>query len=103
MMAIFRGITHRGVAFVWCLLAGGLSCFNLVHAQRPTGQIRIEVKDPSGAAVASSGKLENLSAGTVQRFETDAQGNQTFTALSFGRYRLEVTSPGFARESTVVN
>lgn len=102
-MTIFRGNASRITTALWCLLAGGFSSLQGVHAQRPTGEIRIEVKDPSGAAVASSGKLENLSSGTVQRFETDVQGIQTFTALSFGRYRLEVTSAGFTRQSTVID
>ena len=61
VMAIFRGTVSRLITLLGCLFGGGFSLLQCVHAQRPTGEIHIEVKDPSGAAVASSGKLENLS------------------------------------------
>ena len=79
--------------------------FALPHAiaQRPSGELRIEVKDPSGLAVAASGKLENIATGTVQGFQTDAQGTHAFTGLMLGRYRLEVTAPGFALQSVSLN
>jgi outer membrane receptor protein involved in Fe transport len=83
---------------LWCLLAAGLSAVQPAHCQRPTGQARIEVKDPSGAAVAAAGKLENLSSGNVQRFETDPQGMRSFAGLPLGRYRLEVSAGGFATQ-----
>ncbi len=72
-------------------------------AQRPLGQVRIEVKDPSGAAVAAFGRLDDLSSGTVRRFETSAEGTYTFGGLLLGRYRLEVNAAGFATRVMTVD
>ncbi len=88
-----------------------LLCPILLHAQAQApagqsavGQIRIEVKDPSGAALEASGKLESLAAAGVQRsFQTDAQGAYTLEGLPFGRYRLEVSKTGFATQSVLID
>ncbi len=61
------------------------------------------MKDPSGAAVSASGKLENLSTGNVRSFHTDTQGAHAFSGLSFGRYRLEVTASGFAAQRVPID
>ncbi|HYI97846.1 MAG TPA: carboxypeptidase-like regulatory domain-containing protein, partial [Bryobacteraceae bacterium] len=74
----------------------------LLWAQQPTTEIRVEVKDTSGAATpAASGLLENLSLGTKQNFQTDDQGRYTLTRLPFGRYRLQISREGFATQSSV--
>ena len=87
----------------WCLVAAVLSAIQPAQGQRLTAQVRIEVKDPSGAAVTARGRLKNLAAGTVQSFETDAQGVRLFTNLPPGRYRLDVTAAGFAAWTTTLN
>ena len=40
----------------------------LLNAQGPTGEIRIEVKDRTGAGVEADGRLENLATGVDRRF-----------------------------------
>src|SRR5215472_4061823 len=75
----------------------------LLHAQGLTGEIRLEVKDPSGAAMHASGRLENLQAGTSRSFQTDATGRTALRDLTFGRYRLEVSAQGFAIQSFLVD
>jgi hypothetical protein len=47
----------------------------LLHAQGLAGEIRLEVKDPSGAAMQASGRLENLQTGASRSFQTDGNGN----------------------------
>src|SRR5262245_50341165 len=101
-MVIFRGASARATT-VLSLLAAVFSAIQPVQGQRATGQVRIEVKDPSGSAVAAAGKLESLSAGTVQRFETDAEGTHLFKELPLGRYRLEVNATGFATLTTTLD
>jgi outer membrane receptor protein involved in Fe transport len=81
-----------------CLL---FACAALCAAQ--TGQIDLEVKDPSGTAVPATGKLSRLSAGIVQSFETDAAGKYTFSGLVSGRYRLEVAASGFSAQAVLVD
>jgi outer membrane receptor protein involved in Fe transport len=74
----------------------------LLHAQGLGGMVRIEVKDPSGAAMQASGRFENLQSGATRSFQTDANGKLTLENLSYGRYRLEISSRGFATQSLVV-
>src|ERR1700678_3272894 len=77
--------------FVLCATAALLCSFAL-HAQSPTGEIRLTVQDSSGAAMQATGKL-----GT-QSFQTNAQGQYAFQNLPYGRYRLEASQAGFAAQ-----
>src|SRR5262245_17276163 len=65
-------------------------------AQRLSGEIRLRVRDSSGAAVDASGVLQSLSTGVHRRFQTDARGFHEFRNLPFGPYRLEVEKAGFS-------
>jgi outer membrane receptor protein involved in Fe transport len=79
-------------------------CPVLLHGgQAATGQIHVEVKDPSGAAMEASGKLDSLAPGVARSFQTDAQGRFTFEGLPYGRYRLEISKAGFATQSAVID
>src|SRR5665213_415790 len=69
----------------------------MLQAQGPGGEIRVEVKDPSGAGMQAAGKLGTRS------FETDAQGVYTFSNLAPGRYRLEVSKDGFVPQSVAID
>jgi outer membrane receptor protein involved in Fe transport len=51
----------------------------------------------------ASGKVENLQSGTARSFQTDANGKFRLGNLSYGRYRLEISSQGFATQSLVVD
>jgi outer membrane receptor protein involved in Fe transport len=68
-----------------------------------SGQIRLEVRDPSGAGVPAKGKLSRLSAGVAQSYETDEAGKYTFTGLVTGKYRLEAAAPGFVAQAVLVD
>ncbi len=70
-------------------------------AQNPSGEIRVQVKDPSGAAMQASGKLQG--AGSPRSFQTDAQGTYTLGNLPYGRYRLEISKDGFVTQSVQVD
>ena len=89
----------RGSAIsLFCLLLLGA-----VEAQPPSGEIRLAVKDPSGAAMQASGKLQDLAGGAVRTFRTNAQGTVAFPALPYGRYRLEVSRKGFSAQSLTID
>ncbi len=88
-------------AFFLSFMLGGIA--PVLQAQQPTGEIRLEVKDPSGAAVEASGALRGPGNGAARTFETDARGAYTFANLAYGRYRLEVTKAGFATPSTQID
>jgi len=71
----------------------------LLLCQTPQGQIRLQVKDPSGAPVEAAGKLEAVSGGMARDFHTDSNGAAVLTNLPFGPYRLIVSKAGFATQS----
>ncbi|MGA1996603.1 MAG: TonB-dependent receptor plug domain-containing protein, partial [Bryobacteraceae bacterium] len=68
----------------------------MLQAQAPSGEIRLEVRDPSGAAVEALGRLRNLAGGVERTFQTDKQGMYKSPDLPYGRYRLEISKGGFA-------
>ena len=92
-MESFGTRLKRGAVFSSLVLAGAAA---LLQAQSPTGEIRLEIKDPSGAAVVASGTLRSLAGGAARTFQTDTQGTYRFPDLPYGRYRLEVSKTGFA-------
>ena len=73
-----------------------------IHGQQAAGSIRLEVKDPSGAPMEASGRLQNLATGVERSFQTDAQGIATLDGLVYGAYRLEVSKDGFATSSSSI-
>ncbi len=77
--------------------------FTLLQAQAPTGEIRLEIKDPSGAAVEAPGTLRNLATSVERIFLTDARGSYVFASLPVGRYRIQISKSGFAPQSIEVN
>ena len=90
---------HRSV----CAVATFLLAAYPLCAQTPKGEIRVQVQDPSGAAMQASGKLESLTAGLRQNFQTDAQGTYTLDNLPYGQYRLEISGTGFVTQVVVIN
>ncbi|MBS1855878.1 MAG: TonB-dependent receptor [Acidobacteria bacterium] len=75
----------------------------LLHAQSAGGEIRLEVQDPSGAAMQAAGTLRNLSSGALRSFKTDGQGKYTLRGVPYGRYRLDLSSQGFSTQSLVID
>ncbi len=74
-----------------------------LYCQDRTGDIRLDVKDPSGAPMEVAGRAENLATGTARTFVTDGKGPFTLAELPAGRYRLELSKSGFATQSVVVD
>lgn len=73
--------------------------FATLEAQTPSGELRLQVQDPSGAAMKASGKLQNLDTGSQRRFQTDAQGRYRNATLPYGHYQIDVARSGFATQS----
>jgi len=69
-------------------------------AQSITGDLIVNVTDPSGAVV-SGAKLELTAVETNVKIAglTDSLGNGLFSQLKPGPYKLEVTAPGFQKAS----
>ncbi len=91
---------------LWCR-RGAVFCALLLwslfsYGQPATGQIHIEVRDPSGAVIEASGQLLDP-AGENHPFQTSPDGVYTFSDLSAGRYRLEVSKVGFATQTLLID
>src|SRR5262245_36365425 len=90
----FKAIWLIAFLFVAAVFAAG---------QARTGEIRIEVKDPTGSGMQASGKLTEVATNFDRAFETDATGSYSFSILRFGRYRLELSRDGFSTQSTLID
>jgi hypothetical protein len=78
-----------------------LFAFSLL-AQSDMGELRLTVKDPSGAGVSARVELANSSTGTRQAADLPQDGRYSFKALPFGVYRLRVARSGFAATTELI-
>ena len=85
------------LAFV-SLLLGPTSA----NAQRVRGELRIEVHDAQGAAIAPSGELASDANQFRRTFSVGVDGHYMAQDLPFGVYRLSLHSEGFAPWSDLV-
>ena len=72
------------------------------EAQRARGELRIEVHDPQGAAVAPSGELVSEANQFRRTFVTATDGHYVAQDLPFGVYRLSLHAEGFAAWSNLI-
>jgi hypothetical protein len=72
-------------------------------AQRTVGQVRIEVRDPSGIPIDASGTLESDGTQVRRAFDVDSSGVHVAIDLPFGVYRVEITREGFERSVSTVD
>src|SRR5512142_2118184 len=83
---------------------GRLLCFVLLllgvrpwaEGQRVRGELRMEVRDAQGAAVAAKAELVSEANQFLRNFELAGDGRYVAQGLPFGLYRLRVTAQGFA-------
>ena len=81
-----------------CSDAGRCSQCTEAKRRASTGSDR-----PLGTGLEAVGNLENIATGVTLKFQTDLQGSFTFRELPFGRYRVEVSKDGFARQSVLID
>ena len=99
---VSRALRNGFIVKNWLLLCLFV-CALPLRSQGPTGEIRLDIRDPSGAAMEASGTLQGLSTGVERSFQTNAQGAYSFENLPYGRYRLEVSRDGFATQSALMD
>ena len=98
-MDALRGLA-RGPVWLGMLFAA----ISLSRAQAPSGEVRMDVKDSSGAPMQASVRFRDLSAKQPARtLQTDAHGALRIPGLPYGRYRLEVSRAGFSAQSLTVD
>jgi len=72
------------------------------QAQRVRGELRIEVHDAQGAALAPSGELASGANQFLRTFAVGTDGRYAAQDLPFGVYRLSLRAEGFAPWSDLV-
>src|SRR6266446_4611778 len=84
------------------IMALFLLCGMSARAQRLRGELRLEVHDPHGTAVAPSGELVSEANGVRRSFVAGPEGHYVAQDLPFGVYRLSLRAEGFAPWSDLV-
>src|SRR6266568_3860330 len=84
------------------IMALFFSCGMSARAQRVRGELRLEVHDPRGTALASDGELVSEANGFRRTFATGPDGRYVAQDLPFGVYRLSLQAEGFAPWSDLV-
>jgi len=82
--------------WIWALMAAPLA------AQKGTGELWVEVADPTGGALEAEGELSSKASNWELRFRTDAYGRHRAAAVPFGLYLLKLRRAGFASHQELV-
>src|SRR5271155_852884 len=77
------------------ILASAVLSSTPLLAQAPSGGLRGQVTDQSGAVVTQADVALTPATGTPLSTKTDAQGMYEFKGLAAGEYTLDVAAPGF--------
>lgn len=72
------------------------------QAQRVGGELRIDVRDPQGAALAPNAELVSEVNQLRRTFQVAVDGRYTAQDLPFGVYRLRLSAAGFAPWTSLV-
>lgn len=84
------------------LLAFSLFASMTARAQRVRGELRIQVRDQRGAAVAPRGELVSEGNHVRRSFQVSVEGDYLAQDLPFGVYRLSLTAERFAPWTGIV-
>jgi hypothetical protein len=95
---MFARKTTRCMAAVALFFLSALSA----RAQRVRGELRLEVRDPHGAALSPAGELVSEANGIRRSFVAGPEGRYVAQDLPFGVYRLSLQAEGFAAWSDLV-
>ena len=79
-----------------------LASVAVVYAQSVTSEIRLQVRDATGAALEAAGELEGLATAVRRAFRTGFDGRYTLTRLPLGIYRVQLARNGFEPQSVRV-
>src|SRR5690349_20681404 len=84
-------------SLTFCALA--LQLARPLDAQKNMGELRISVKDATGAALTATVRIENQAAKIRQEIHLPADGRFAFRNLPFGHYAVTASREGFTPAS----
>src|ERR1700680_1837422 len=93
-----NALVRRGIG---ALCAG---CFLVlpIAAQQDRGELRMEVRDPQGAALVAQGELVSVGNQFQLNFQVGDDGRYVAQGLAFGVYRVSLTHGGFVPSAQLV-
>jgi len=86
----------KKLLLIWMLLSAPL------FGQANQGELQLTVTDPAGLAVKTAIHLVSQANHYAANLDTNPQGRAIAQRLPFGRYQLDITEPGFAPISELV-
>jgi hypothetical protein len=95
MMNVFIRLTI-GLLAAMCVIALSAA------AQQDRGELRIEVRDPQGAALVAEGELVSVGNQFRLNFQVGEDGRYVAQSLAFGVYRVSLTHGGFVPSTQLV-
>ncbi len=86
----------RNTFLAWVLVLAGMVPAGAFAQVRSTGDIRGVITDPSGGVVPGADvELKDQATGITKTIKSEPDGTFQFFSLSFGKYQVKVTAPGF--------
>src|SRR5262249_1180175 len=86
---------------IFALLASIIAS-SFAFAQRLSGELHLQVVDPTGAGIHSTATIVGQATGVDRTFETDEMGKFTIRGLPLGKYELSIGSQGFVPKTEAV-
>jgi TonB dependent receptor len=98
LLEIMNAFIRRAIGLL------GAACILVVPvaAQQDHGELRIEVRDPQGAALVAQGELVSVGNQFRLNFQAGEDGRYVVRSLAFGVYRVRVTHGGFVPSTQLV-
>src|SRR5205814_4700976 len=75
---------------------------SLALGQRISGELRLQVTDPTGSGIHAAATIVGQATGVDRTFETDEEGHFTVRGLPLGRYELILRTEGFLSKTELI-
>ena len=75
---------------------------SLALGQRISGELRLQVTDPTGSGIHATATIVGQATGVDRTFETDEEGHFTVRGLPLGRYELTLRTEGFLSKTELI-
>jgi hypothetical protein len=102
IFSTFHKMTNASIRRISGVLAMACVVALPTAAQQNRGELRIEVRDPQGAALVAQGELVSVGNQFQLNFQVGEDGRYVAQSLAFGVYRVSLTRGGFVPSTQLV-
>ncbi|MBV9574395.1 MAG: TonB-dependent receptor [Acidobacteriales bacterium] len=96
-MSAVKRIRSQSIFLLVCLITTMPARGQLAH-----GELRIEVRDPQGSALAATAEIASDINQLHRTIQLGSDGRYAAHGLPFGTYRLTISAPGFSRSTKIM-